>query len=56
MFFIMIFEIDFTEASDAWMKNKIKLGTGQYKYVCGEQTQQGYKCKNSVNCHLHHQT
>lgn len=35
---------DFDMASSEWMKNKIKLGGGQYKYVCGHLTTKGKKC------------
>lgn len=45
--------INFDESSAAWMKNKIKLPNGQYKYVCGKITKSGKKCKNSMNCFLH---
>ncbi len=35
---------DFVAASNEWMKNKIKLGNGHYKYVCGHLTTKGKKC------------
>ena len=35
---------DFDDASSEWMKNKIKLGCGYYKYVCGHLTTKGKKC------------
>ena len=35
---------DFDDASNEWMKNKIKLGSGHYKYVCGHLTTKGKKC------------
>jgi hypothetical protein len=44
---------DFSEASDAWTANKVKIGQGHYKYICGIETKSGTKCKNNPNCHLH---
>jgi hypothetical protein len=44
---------DFSEASDAWNANKVKIGQGHYKYICGVLTKSGTKCKNKPNCHLH---
>lgn len=48
---------DFLEASNAWNANKMKLGQGQYKYICGCITKTGNKCKNKQlkdgKCHLH---
>lgn len=35
---------DFDASSSEWMKNKIKLGNGHYKYVCGHLTTKGKKC------------
>jgi hypothetical protein len=35
---------DFDKSSSEWMKNKVKLGNGQYKYVCG------YICKSGKKC------
>ena len=37
-------EYDFDEASKEWMKNKIKIGSGTYKYICGHKTTKGKKC------------
>jgi hypothetical protein len=39
--------IDFDEASKAWMRNKKKTGNGCYQYFCGakKRTKPGY-CKN----------
>lgn len=39
--------IDFDEASAAWMRNKKKMGNGCYQYVCGakKRTREGY-CRN----------
>ena len=38
--------IDFDEASKAWMINKKKIGDGSYTYVCGITTKQGKPCQN----------
>jgi hypothetical protein len=51
-------DIDFDEASAAWMKNKRSIGYGSYKYCCTEFTKSGEKCKNkplqdSSFCHIH---
>jgi len=46
-------EFNFDEASAAWMSNKIKLGNGCYKYICGETTKTGRKCMRSDKCRLH---
>ena len=35
---------DFDEASKEWMKNKVKLSNGYYKYICGHLTAKGKKC------------
>ena len=39
-------EIDFDDASKAWMANKKSLGNGCYKYTCIKITKTGKKCKN----------
>ena len=39
-------EINFDEASDAWMQNKRSIGNGMYKYCCSATTKSGVKCKN----------
>jgi hypothetical protein len=50
---------DFEESSKEWVANKMSIGQGQYKYICGTFTKSGNKCKNKpmVNsdgkCHLH---
>lgn len=54
----MEFKIDFDEASNAWMKNKKKLGDGMYTYICGCQTKSGKPCqrkpqKNETYCFNH---
>jgi len=46
-------EINFDEASEAWMSNKIKLENGCYKYICGKITKTGKKCMRSGKCKLH---
>lgn len=40
-------DINFDEASKAWMRNKKKLGNGVYSYICGtkKRTKSGY-CRN----------
>jgi len=45
--------IDFDEASDAWMQNKKKLPNCTYSYICGFITKKGTPCQNSQNCKLH---
>lgn len=37
--------IDFDEASKAWMDNKKSTGNGNYKYICEQITQMGEQCK-----------
>jgi hypothetical protein len=50
---------DFLESSNEWNANKLKIGQGQYKYICGTFTKSGNKCKNKPmvdgdgKCHLH---
>ena len=39
-------EIDFDEASNAWLENKKSIGNGCYKYTCIKITKTGKKCKN----------
>lgn len=51
-------EIDFDYASQCWNHNKIKLGPGSYKYVCGKQLKNGgfckkARCKDSEHCSIH---
>jgi hypothetical protein len=51
-------DIDFDEASSAWLANKKKLNNGCYQYVCGAPTLNGEFCKhkqhkNSIHCYLH---
>lgn len=46
-------DINFNEASKAWMQNKVKIGNGLYKYVCGQLTKLGTPCQQSPNCHIH---
>lgn len=54
-------EINFDEASDAWMQNKRSIGNGMYKYCCSATTKSGVKCKNkplsdSSFCRIHKKT
>lgn len=54
----MEFNIDFDQASAAWMKNKRSIGNGTYKYCCMAKTKSGEKCKNKPLselsfCHIH---
>ena len=39
-------DINFDEASAAWMENKRSIGNGSYKYCCIASTKAGSKCKN----------
>ena len=39
-------EIDFDDASKAWLANKKSIGNGCYKYTCIKITKTGKKCKN----------
>lgn len=39
--------IDFDEASEGWMANKLKLANGMYRYICGVMTLKGTKCRRS---------
>ena len=47
-------DINFEEATNAWMKNKIKLKNGVFKYKCIHKTKNGLQCKNKpkINCNL----
>lgn len=38
------YNIDFDEASEAWMQNKRKLGNGMYKYVCAKRGRNNNMC------------
>ena len=50
---------DFVDSSKEWVANKLSIGQGQYKYVCGSFTKSGNTCKNKPiadgdgKCHLH---
>lgn len=52
-------DIDFDGASEAWMKNKKKVGQS-YIYICGSKTNSNSKCMNRVipntfcRCHNKH--
>jgi hypothetical protein len=39
--------INFNEAHNAWIRNKVRLGNG-YKYVCGAQKTDGKYCKKRI--------
>jgi len=39
------FEIDFDDASNAWMANKRRLPNGCYQYVCGSELKSGKRCQ-----------
>ena len=49
--------IDFDIAQKEWRKNKLYLGNGTFKYICGELTKKGSPCKNKPfsngKCHIH---
>ena len=51
-------DIDFDEASHVWRENKLHIGHGSFRYICGYLTQKGEKCKNKPSCrngrcHMH---
>lgn len=51
-------DIDFDKASEAWRENKIPIGNGTFKYVCGAIRKDGGKCRNKPckgkqGCYLH---
>lgn len=53
--------INFDEASKAWMQNKRKITNGCYVYRCIATTKKGEPCKckpsqNSQYCHIHTNT
>ena len=45
--------IDFDEASTAWMANKTRLAGAHYKYICGSPTKKGSRCLNPPSCKVH---
>jgi len=52
-------DIDFDYASQCWNHNKIKLGPGSYKYVCGKPLKNGgfckrRQCKDNEHCYIHY--
>lgn len=52
-------DIDFDYASKCWNQNKLKLGPGSYKYVCGKQLKNGNfckkdRCKDYEYCYVHY--
>ena len=53
--------IDFDAASIAWRANKVSIGNGSFKYICGTLTKKGKPCrntpkKNCSKCHIHLKT
>jgi hypothetical protein len=40
-------DIDFDEASKAWMSNKKSIGNGHYKYICPKEKSNGTICGKS---------
>ena len=50
--------IDFDYASKMWRSNKMSIGSGSFKYICGAVRKDGGKCKNKPlkghhYCYLH---
>ena len=50
--------IDFEEASKMWRINKLAIGGGCYRYICGATRKDGGKCQNKPfkdnnKCHIH---
>lgn len=49
-------DINFDEASEAWMRNKKRVGQS-YIYICGHKTKQNTTCTKTVKpntfCHFH---
>ena len=46
--------IDFDDAHDAWMQNKIKMENCTYKYICGNPTIRGGRCTKDPSCKIKH--
>lgn len=51
-------EINFDKASEAWHKNKKKLSSGCYKYICAADTIKGTPCQKkptdgASRCFIH---
>lgn len=51
-------EIDFDESSKAWRRNKISIGNGHFKYICGVESFNKQICKivckgEWTNCDFH---
>ena len=53
-------DIDFDEASDAWLQNKVKSAYCVYSYICGHITKRGTRCMNKplkgldeTYCYIH---
>ena len=52
--------IDFDEASDAWLQNKVKNAQCVYSYICGHITKRGTRCmhkplkaNDEIYCYIH---
>jgi hypothetical protein len=45
---VMHIDIDFDAASEAWMKNKKRIGQG-YVYICGALCKNGKTCQKRVS-------
>lgn len=50
--------INFDESQKMWRENKISIGNGCFKYICGATCKNGKKCRNKPpqskkRCHLH---
>jgi len=51
-------DINFDKASIAWRRNKLYIGNGSFKYICGVTTKKGTPCKktpvkNKNKCCIH---
>lgn len=54
----LVVDIDFDKASEKWRENKVHIGNGSFKYVCGALRKDGGKCRNKSckrmnGCYLH---
>ena len=50
--------INFDESQKMWRENKVYIGNGCFKYMCGATCKNGKKCRNippqgKKHCHLH---
>ena len=55
---IMEVVINFDESQKLWRENKISIGNGCFKYICGATCKNGKKCRNKPTksqkkCYLH---